>query len=169
MMDARTIMLTTLGGGMLMGVTLGLTTNTAMLPSPQPSWRQAPPVHPAPAYASQVVDNRPQDLSPTWYLDRMPTWKRRALEQAGYTIDDLGYPVPPEPSPATYDPPPGPPQEPRSLAIEPRGEAPLDAAATKADLAERHAQAPTASDVQPAAQEAESSALSVVTPDEAGA
>lgn len=168
-MHARTMMLTALGGGTLMGLALGVSTNTTMLAPPEPSWRTAVPVHPSPAYSYQLADSRPQDLSPTWYRDRMPTWKRRALEQAGYTIDDLGYPIPPEPLPATDDPPPASPREPIPLAIEPRGETPLDAAAAEAALAAHQAQAPTASDARPAAQEPASTDFLIVIPAGAGA
>jgi hypothetical protein len=50
-----------------------------MVSPPEPTWRKA---RPDPIYADVRVfaESPPQDLSPTWWTDRLPTWKRRALE-----------------------------------------------------------------------------------------
>ena len=86
-MEARTLLLTTLGSGALLGLVLGVTTSTVMKPAPEPPWRHAARTAVSTDESSQFVDAGPQDLSP-YYWDassRIPTWKRRAaLEQAVY-------------------------------------------------------------------------------------
>jgi hypothetical protein len=47
-----------------------------MKPPPEPPWRRAAPALASSDASYQFVDSGPQDLSPTWYMDRMPTWKR---------------------------------------------------------------------------------------------
>lgn len=103
-MQPRTVILTALLGGTLMGSCLGLATDPVMVPPPEPHWRKLPVVTISPE-PRRYVDLGPQDLSPTWYLDRMPTWKRRALEReaAAYaewqelTYDTVSEAPPPQP------------------------------------------------------------------------
>lgn len=98
-MQARTMILTALAGGPLVGMLLGITANPTMKAPPEPAWRSA---RPDPAYAEpqRIVEMGPQDLSTSWYADRMPTWKRRAaqLQEAAYTpLQYADYPAdPPE-------------------------------------------------------------------------
>jgi hypothetical protein len=81
MMDARKLMLSVLGGGTLLGVALGAVADPTMVPPPEPTWRK---MAPDPIYSEprQFVEHGPVDLSPNWYMDRMPTWKRRELERS---------------------------------------------------------------------------------------
>lgn len=82
-MQPRNLMLAVVGGGTLLGTLGGLAVDTQMKAPPDPPWRHTAQ---APAESSyQLVDSGPQDLSPSWYADRTPTWKR-----------DLAY------RPATY-------------------------------------------------------------------
>ena len=109
-MQARNMILTALIGGPLAGVMMGVAADPRMKPPPEPAWRSA---RPDPAYAQpqQIVETGPQDLSPTWYLDRMPTWKRRAAEReaaayarlhyADYAPEPAAEPPAPEPEPAS--------------------------------------------------------------------
>jgi hypothetical protein len=81
-MQARTLIVTALIGGPLAGVFMGLAASPEMTRAREPSWRQSRPdavPDGAMAETARLVDTGPQDLSPTWYLDRMPTWKRRAM------------------------------------------------------------------------------------------
>ncbi|MBW8753359.1 MAG: hypothetical protein JF595_04300 [Sphingomonadales bacterium] len=109
-MQARTMIAGVLTGGPLLGLALGLAANPHMIPPPEPPWRQHRP-DPIFAEPQPIAEAGPQDLSPTWYLDRMPTWKRRAAERAAaadaYRFAD--YPdyeaPPPEPPPEADLPP----------------------------------------------------------------
>jgi hypothetical protein len=76
-MHARKLMLTVLGGGTALGLLFGASIDTRMKPPPEPPWRQTfhPPA-PSSNESYRFVDAGPQDLSPTWYVDRTPTWKR---------------------------------------------------------------------------------------------
>ena len=98
-MLARTMFLTVLVGGPLAGTLMGMFADPQMKPPPEPAWRSA---RPDPVYGQpqRIVELGPQDLSPTWYVDRMPTWKRRAADtvdlradfgQVGLGIGLLGF------------------------------------------------------------------------------
>jgi hypothetical protein len=86
-MRLRDLMLAALGGGVLLGSVLGVTTNTTMKPAPEPPWRQT--ARDA-AERPQYPDATPrQDFSSFWSTeDRTPTWKRRPPEYrtADYAI-----------------------------------------------------------------------------------
>jgi hypothetical protein len=109
-MRARNLMLTTLGSGVLLGLVLGVTTNTTMKPPPEPPWRQAARSETAPA---PIADTEQQDFDSTWSTaDRTPTWKRHPplYQTADYAIPRYrDYAPPPEPAMAdrteTADPP----------------------------------------------------------------
>jgi hypothetical protein len=82
-MNARTMMLAVLGGGPLLGLLAGVAIDPTMKPAPEPYWRRLRPIDvPSNVSPWQFVDAGAQDLSPRWDEDRMPTWKRRALERA---------------------------------------------------------------------------------------
>lgn len=103
-MQPRTVILTTLLGGTLMGTVLGLVVDPQIVPPPEPHWRQLP-VAPVPTEPQHYVDLGPQDLSPTWDVDHMPTWKRRALEReaAAYAAWEKAIYAPvPEPQPEEW-------------------------------------------------------------------
>lgn len=78
-MQVRTPILSALIAGPVVGVLMGLAADPTMIPSPEPTWRK---MRPDPILADNRVfaESPPQDLSPTWWTDRLPTWKRRALE-----------------------------------------------------------------------------------------
>jgi hypothetical protein len=97
-MRAGYLMLTALGGGVILGGLLGATTSTTMKPMPEPAWRHAPPSeqsHP------ESADTETQGLSAYWSLaDRTPTWKRHLHEyQTANAI--RSYDVPPTEPAAT--------------------------------------------------------------------
>jgi hypothetical protein len=75
-MHARNLMLAVIGGGTLLGTLGGLAINTDMKPPPDPPWRHASQSGRLANDSYQLVDSGPQDLSPGWYADRTPTWKR---------------------------------------------------------------------------------------------
>lgn len=79
-MQPRKLLLGVLVGGPALGLLMGLAVDPDMVPGPEPTWRK---MRPDPIFTEpqRFVDTGPQDLSPTWHLDRMPTWKRRALER----------------------------------------------------------------------------------------
>ena len=79
-MQARTIILSVLGGGPLLGLAMGLAADPHMVQPREPGWHKAQP-DPVFTDTQSFVDAGPQDLSPTWSIDRMPTWKRRAAER----------------------------------------------------------------------------------------
>jgi hypothetical protein len=81
-MRARNLILAVLGGGTLLGALGGLTVNTQMRPPPDQPWRHTLQKSDFDEESYQFVDSGPQDLSPTWYVDRLPTWKRDRLQQA---------------------------------------------------------------------------------------
>lgn len=78
-MQVRTPILSALIAGPVVGVLMGIAADPTMVSPPEPAWRKA---RPDPIYAESRVfaESPPQDLSPTWWTDRLPTWKRRALE-----------------------------------------------------------------------------------------
>lgn len=152
-MQTRNVMLTALIGGPLVGMLLGVAANPTMVAPPEPSWRSA---RPDPIYSSQprqIVDYGPQDLSPNWYVDRMPTWKRRAAEQEAAAYARLQYAAyDPEPLPSPEPEAEAPPPSPVKIVIWPT-KTPLDQAAEERN-AERDAQA-SAGEARSAAAEAE--------------
>jgi hypothetical protein len=79
-MQARTIILSVLGGGPLLGLAMGLAADPHMVQPREPGWHKAQP-DPIFTDTQSFVDAGPQDLSPAWSTDRMPTWKRRAAER----------------------------------------------------------------------------------------
>lgn len=79
-MRARTIILSVLGGGPLLGLAMGLAADPHMVQPREPGWHKAQP-DPVFTDTQSFVDAGPQDLSPAWSTDRMPTWKRRAAER----------------------------------------------------------------------------------------
>lgn len=83
-MQVRTPVLTALIAGPVIGVLMGIAADPTMVSPPEPTWRKAQPSSSDadPIYADVRVfaESLPQDLSPTWWTDRLPTWKRRALE-----------------------------------------------------------------------------------------
>ena len=81
-MRARNLILAVLGGGTLVGALGGLAVNTKMLPPPDQPWRHTLQKSDFDETSYQFVDSGPQDLSPTWYIDRLPTWKRDRILQA---------------------------------------------------------------------------------------
>lgn len=96
-MLARTMFLTVLVGGPLAGTLMGMFADPQMKPPPEPAWRSARP-DPVDGQPRRIVELGPQDLSPTWYVDRMPTWKRRAAEReaAAYALPRYAdYPAEP--------------------------------------------------------------------------
>ena len=107
-MQPRKMILAVLIGGPLLGMLMGIAADPEMIPGPEPTWRKLRPdvIFTQP---QRYVDTGPQDLSPTWYLDRMPTWKRRALEQQiaeQQAFEELAYvpeiaELPPEPEART--------------------------------------------------------------------
>lgn len=166
-MQTRNVMLATLIGGPLVGMLLGIAANPTMVAPPEPSWRSA---RPDPIYSSrpqQIVDYGPQDLSPNWFVDRMPTWKRRAAEQEAAAYARMQY--------AAYDPEPLPPPEPEAEAPppspvkiviwpqNPMKQTPLDQAA-EARNAERDAKASAGEARAAAAEPAEREAEPMVDP-----
>lgn len=97
-MQARNMILAVLIGGPLAGALMGLAADPKMVPPPEPSWRSA---RPDPMYQPQrIAELGPQDLSPNWYVDRMPTWKRRVAEREAAAYASLQYADYPEPSAA---------------------------------------------------------------------
>lgn len=104
-MQTRQMIIATLAGGPLIGALLGLAIDPVMKPSPEPAWHKIAP-DPVLAQPQHLVAAGPQDLSPTWYIDRMPTWKRRAAMRDAAQYDPLGsdYFEPlPEPEPEPLD------------------------------------------------------------------
>ena len=100
-MQPRTMVLTALFGGTVMGAALGLAVDPEIVPPPEPHWRQLP-VAPVPSQPQHYVNLGSQDLSPTWDVDHLPTWKRRALEReaAAYAAwEQAVYAPVPEPQP----------------------------------------------------------------------
>jgi hypothetical protein len=97
-MQARTMILTALIGGPLVGTLLGITANPTMKAPPEPAWRSAQP-DPIYAQPQRVVEKGPQDLSTSWYVDRTPTWKRRAAELQAAAYASLPYADPPAEQP----------------------------------------------------------------------
>jgi hypothetical protein len=89
-MHSRTMILTALAGGPLIGVLLGLAIDPAMKPAPEPGWHKIDP-DPIFTQPQRIVHSGPQDLSPTWYMDRMPTWKRRAAMREAAMYEDAIY------------------------------------------------------------------------------
>jgi hypothetical protein len=83
-MQVRTPVLAALIAGPVIGVLMGIAADPTMVPPPEPTWRKAQhnSSDPDPIYADSRVfaESPPQDLSPTWWTDHLPTWKRRALE-----------------------------------------------------------------------------------------
>jgi hypothetical protein len=94
-MQPRTVILTALASGPLIGALLGIAIDPTMKPAPEPAWRAIAP-DPIVAEPRRMVDAGPQDLSPTWYMDRMPTWKRRAAMREAAFHDEYyqHYPEP---------------------------------------------------------------------------
>lgn len=163
-MQVRNMILTVLIGGPLAGAAMGFAANPTMTAPPEPSWRSA---RPDPIYSNQpqqIIDYGPQDLSPTWYLDRMPTWKRRAAGQGTAAYARIQYaaydpePLPaPEPEAETEAPPPS------QMKIVTWPKTPLDQAAETRN-AERDAKAPAGETRSAAAEPAEREAEPMVDP-----
>jgi hypothetical protein len=95
-MQPRRLILAALLGGPVIGVLLGIAADPDMVPPPEPAWRKSQP-DPIYTESQRMVDAGPQDFSP-WSLDRLPTWKRRAMERQVAVYE----PLPPidEPMPA---------------------------------------------------------------------
>jgi hypothetical protein len=92
-MRTRTLFLTVLAGGPLLGALAGLAVDTRMSPPPEPYWRHlAAPVQ-APGAFSYLGEQGPQDTSP-YVSDRTPTWKRHLARG-----EPVYAPVPAEPAP----------------------------------------------------------------------
>ncbi|MBV1690839.1 hypothetical protein KRR38_24960 [Novosphingobium sp. G106] len=161
-MQARNMILTAVIGGPLVGMLLGIAAHPTMTPPPEPSWRSA---RPDPIYSKdpqRIVDYGPQDLSPNWFVDRTPTWKRRAAEREAAAYARLQY--------ADYVPEPLPPPEPEAEAQPPSQmkivtwpKTPMDEAA-EARNAERDAQAAAGEARSAAAEPAEREAEPTVDP-----
>jgi hypothetical protein len=97
-MRAGYLMLTALGGGLILGGLLGATTSTTMKSAPEPAWRHPPASeqsHP------ESADTEAQGFSAYGPLaDRTPTWKRHLHEdQTANAIRT--YDVPPAEPAAT--------------------------------------------------------------------
>ncbi|HEX8056603.1 MAG TPA: hypothetical protein VF481_08075 [Novosphingobium sp.] len=166
-MQVRNMILTVLIGGPLAGAAMGFAANPTMTAPPEPSWRSA---RPDPIYSSQprqIVDYGPQDLSPTWYVDRMPTWKRRAAEQEAAAYARMQYAAyEPEPLPAPEAETEAPPPSPVKIVTWPQPptkQTPLDQAA-EARNAERDAQASAGEARSAAAEPAQREAEPMVDP-----
>lgn len=100
-MQVRTPVLTALIAGPVIGVLMGIAADPTMVSPPEPTWRKA---RPDPIYADVRVfaESPPQDLSPTWWTDRLPTWKRRALEAEWRRLTYEPEPLPAlDPEPVT--------------------------------------------------------------------
>ena len=83
-MQPRRLMLAMLGGGTVLGLLLGLTTQTEIVARNAPEWTSAPAATPS-TDSFAWVESGPQDLSTGWdSTSRLPTWKRRepAMQQA---------------------------------------------------------------------------------------
>jgi hypothetical protein len=158
-MRARNLMLAAIGGGTLLGTLGGLAIDTDMKPPPEPSWRHAVQRDFSTSDSYAFIDSGPQDLSPTWYLDRMPTWKRRLLyREAEYAplpdYQDFTAELDDElPAPADDRRDPAPWLEPSEAAA-----AALDAADAAREAA-RTASAPTAAEREPTPADDEAAAL----------
>jgi len=76
-MYARKLIAAILASGPLLGVFAGLAVDPQMQPPPEPSWRQ---LRPDPIFTEQPPAE-PSAPGPAWTLDRLPTWKRRALAE----------------------------------------------------------------------------------------
>ena len=106
-MQPRKLILAALVGGPVIGVLLGLAADPDMVPAPEPAWRKAQPDRIF-TESQSMVDAGPQDFSP-WSIDRLPTWKRRAMERqlAAYEpFPPIDEPVPaaePIPEPAVVE------------------------------------------------------------------
>lgn len=92
-MNARKLIASTLVGGVLLGILAGLAVDPEMQPPPEPPWRQLPP-DPIYTEPQRVADSGPQDFGPAWAMDRMPTWKRRALARQIAMLEHYPDPVP---------------------------------------------------------------------------
>jgi hypothetical protein len=102
-MQPRTVILTALASGPLIGALLGIAIDPTMKPAPEPPWR-AIAADRIVTEPQRMVDAGPQDLSPTWYMDRMPTWKRRAaMRDAAFYVEDNPNYYEPAPEPALID------------------------------------------------------------------
>lgn len=102
-MTTGRLVLAVLVGGPFLGLAMGIAANPTMSAPPEPSWRSARP-DPIFRESQRLVDAGPQDLSPAWYVDRMPTWKRREAEaearrQAAFYVPTYAEePTAPEPA-----------------------------------------------------------------------
>jgi len=149
-MQARNMILTAVIGGPLAGLMMGIAANPTMVAPPEPSWRSA---RPDPVYREpqQIVAMGPQDLSPNWYVDRMPTWKRRAAEREAAAYAALQYADYPEPSPEPADPAREPPQASGAKIVTWPAAAPMaEAAADRAPESDARTPAGSEAEAQPA-------------------
>lgn len=100
-MQSRRLMLAALSGGIVLGMALGLTTQTELAASPAPAWQRHTPPVAGSGDADQRVEAGRQDLSLAWDpASRLPTWKRRqdlAMQRAAYVPIADGPATKPDP------------------------------------------------------------------------